>query len=62
MVFTFSTDVVISRLLVGYHEVKLLGPLRTLRAEMPCLAACVRSIFHGEKIFLSLDRTLTDKD
>jgi hypothetical protein len=29
---------------------------------MPCLAACVRSIFHGEKIFLSLDRTLTDKD
>jgi hypothetical protein len=44
----------ISRPVVGYHEVKLLGPLRTLRAEMPDIAACVRSIFHGEKALLSV--------
>jgi len=40
---------------VGYYEVKLFRPLRTLRAEMPDLATCVRSVFHGDRPFV--DRT-----
>jgi hypothetical protein len=50
-VFAFSADSMISRPGVGYYEVKVSGPLQTLRAEMPCLATCVCSVFHGEKTF-----------
>ena len=45
-VFTFRAESMIRRPDAGNDEVKAFGP-GTLLTEMPDMAACVRSVFHG---------------
>ena len=46
-VFTFRAESMIRRPDAGNDEVKAFGPVGTLLTEMPDMAACVHSVFHG---------------